>query len=45
MRQSHKCGEKMIMDYSGLKKGVFNPETGEIRNIEIFVAAMGESGY
>ncbi len=45
MRQVHKAGEKMFVDYSGLKGEVIDPETGEIRYVEIFVAALGASGY
>ena len=45
MRQVHKAGEKMFVDYSGLKGEVIDPETGEIMYVEIFVAALGASGY
>ena len=45
MRQVHKAGERMFVDYSGLKGEVIDPETGEIRKVEIFVAALGASGY
>ena len=35
----------MFVDYSGLKGEVIDPETGEIRYVEIFVVALGASGY
>jgi len=45
MRQVHKAGEKLFVDYSGQTVPVVNPDTGELRNAEIFVAALGASGY
>lgn len=45
MRQVHKAGEKMFVDYSGLTMEVTNPKTGEISKAEVFVAALGASGY
>ena len=45
MRQAHKAGEKLFVDYSGLTMEVTNPKTGEISKAEIFVCALGASGY
>ncbi len=45
MRQEHRAGEKMFIDYCGQTVPVVNPETGEIRNAEIFVAVLGASSY
>ena len=45
MRQVHKAGEKMFVDYSGLTMEVIDPKTGEISKAEVFVAALGASGY
>jgi transposase len=45
MRQVYKAGEKMFTDFSGLKGEVTDPETGEIIKVDIFVAALGASGY
>jgi transposase len=45
MRQKHKAGEKMFVDYAGHKMRVINPETGEIQEVEIFVATLGASSY
>ena len=40
MRQVHKAGEKMFVNYSGLIMEVINPKTGEIGKSEVFVAAL-----
>jgi len=45
MHQIHKAGEKMFVDFSGLKGEVADSRTGEITEVEIFVAALGASGY
>ncbi|MEA3288188.1 MAG: IS21 family transposase [Candidatus Marinimicrobia bacterium] len=45
MRQVHKAGEKLFVDYSGLTMEVIDPKTGEISKAEVFVAALGASGY
>lgn len=45
MRQNHKAGEKLFVDYCGPTMTVVDPRTGEIRTAQIFVAAMGASSY
>ena len=45
MRQVHKAGEKLFVDYSGLTMEVIDPKTGEVSKAEVFVAALGASGY
>lgn len=45
MRQIHKAGEKLFVDYSGATVPIVNPDTGEIRCAEIFVAVLGASNY
>ena len=45
MRQTHKAGEKMFVDYAGQTLPITNPETGEIREAQIFVATLGASSY
>lgn len=45
LRQTLTPGEKLFVDYSGKKLGIVNPDTGEIREAELFVAALGVSGY
>jgi len=43
MRQTHVAGEKAFVDYSGKRVSVVDPETGEIREAEIFVGVLGAS--
>ena len=43
MRQVHRPGEKMFVDYSGKKPRLCDPETGEVREVELFVAVLGVS--
>jgi transposase len=45
MRQIHKAGEKLFIDYSGLQGEITDRKTGEKRKVEIFVATLGASGY
>jgi transposase len=43
MRQHHVAGEKAFVDYSGKRVAIVDPETGEIREAEIFVGVLGAS--
>ena len=45
MRFEHKAGEKLFVDYAGPTMQVTNPQTGELRDAHIFVAAQGASNY
>ncbi len=46
MRQHHKAGEKLFVDYAGPTVPIVNPDTGEIAHkAQIFVAVMGASNY
>ena len=45
MRQSHKAGEKLFLDYAGLTIPIVCGSTGECRDAQIFVAVMGASNY
>lgn len=45
MRQVHIAGDKMFVDYSGKKPRVVDPETGELVEVELFVAVLGASNY
>lgn len=45
MRQHHRAGEKLFVDYAGDTQPVTDPETGEIRRAQIFVAVLGASSY
>jgi len=43
MRQVHRAGEKMFVDYAGQKPMIVDPRTGETTQVELFVAALGAS--
>ena len=45
MRQVHRAGEKLFVDYSGKKPEVVDPRTGEVREVELFVAVLGASNF
>lgn len=45
MRQDHKAGEKLFVDYAGMTLGITNQETGEISDAQVFVATLGASNY
>jgi len=45
MRQQHQAGEKLFIDYAGQTIPVIDPETGEIKQVQIFVAVLGASNY
>ena len=45
MRQQHRAGEKLFIDYAGPTLPVINSITGEIIRAHIFVAALGASNY
>jgi len=45
MRQTHKAGEKLFVDYAGQTVGIIERHSGEIREAQIFVAALGASNY
>ncbi len=42
MRQIHKGGEKIYVDYSGKKPCLVNVQNGEIRKQELFVMPLGD---
>jgi len=43
MRQAHPAGERLFVDYAGQTVGVIDGATGEVRQAQIFVAALGAS--
>ncbi len=43
MRQTHRAGEKLFVDYSGQKPRIVDPHTGEVIEVELFVAVLGAS--
>ncbi len=45
MRLSHKAGEKVFVDYAGQTVPVVDPQTGEIRQAEVFIGVLGASNY
>jgi transposase len=45
MRQTHKAGERMFVDYAGQTIPIHDPSTGEVRQAQIFVAVLGLSNY
>lgn len=45
MRQNHKAGEKLFVDYAGLTVPLIDRTTGEIHKVQIFVATLGASSY
>lgn len=45
MRQRHRAGEKLFIDYAGQTVPVIGPETGEVWQAQIFVAVLGASSY
>jgi transposase len=45
MRQVHRPGEKMFVDYCGKTIPIINAVTGEVTEAQIFVAVLGASNY
>ena len=45
MRQVHVAGDKMFVDYSGKRPHYVEPATGEVVEVELFVAVLGASSY
>ena len=43
MHMIHKAGDKMFVDFAGEKLHVVDSSTGEIKNVEVFVAILGAS--
>lgn len=43
MRMEHKAGDKMFVDFAGDKLCVTDPATGEVSEMEVFVAILGAS--
>lgn len=45
LRFEHAAGDKLFVDYAGLTMPVIEAATGEVRQAQIYVAALGHSGY
>jgi len=44
-RNTYKGGEMSFLDYSGKKRGIVDRETGEVRQVELFVWCWGASNF
>jgi transposase len=45
MRQIHRAGDKLFIDYAGQSVPIIDAATGEILRAQIFVAVLGASSY
>src|SRR2546427_649257 len=45
MRQVHRAGAKLFVDYAGKKPTIIDATSGEVKAVELFVAALGASNY
>ncbi len=45
LRQEHRPGDKLFVDYAGQTVGITDAHTGEVRQAQIFVAVLGASNY
>ena len=45
MRQKHKAGEKLFVDYAGQTIPVVDSQSGQIREAQLFLAVLGASSY
>lgn len=45
MRQPHRAGEKLFVDWAGAKIPLHDRDTGEVRMASLFVAVLGASSY
>lgn len=45
MHQVHKAGEKLFVDFAGQRPKIIDPKTGEVIEVELFVAVLGASSY
>ena len=45
MRQEHRAGEKLFVDYAGIGIDITDPTTGDVTEAPVFVAALGPSSF
>jgi len=45
MRQQHRAGEKLFVDWAGAKIPIHDRETGDVQHASLFVAVLGASSY
>jgi transposase len=45
LRQEHRAGEKMFVDYAGATIPIHDPQSGDVHPAAVFVAVLGASSY
>ena len=45
LRQQHRPGEKLFVDWAGATLPLYDPATGQARPMQLFVAVLGASSY
>jgi len=45
MRQAHRAGEKLFVDYAGQTVNIYNAATKQVLEAQIFIAVLGASNY
>jgi transposase len=45
MRQEHRAGDKLFVDWAGQTLPIVDPDTGEVWQARLFVAVLGASSY
>lgn len=45
LRQTHRAGEKLFVDYAGQTVEIIDQRTGEVCTAQIFIAVLGASNY
>ena len=45
IKQLHRGGEKLFVDYSGKRPSIADPKTRELTEVELFVGVMGASNF
>jgi transposase len=45
LRQEHKAGEKLFVDWAGTTIPIYDPSGGPVRQAHLFVAVLGASSY
>ncbi len=45
LRQEHRAGEKLFVDYAGQTVPITDPKTGTVTQAQVFIACLGASNY
>ena len=45
LRQTHRAGEKLFVDYAGQTVPIIDSATGEVTEAQVFIACLGASSY